>query len=160
VKRVIGVPGDRIHLVNKQLWLNGHMPVETLCDSHPAGNTIRIATTSRWAGRNTDTTRTCTSAPMGMLRDNVVSGELVVPPRLLFRHGGQPRQLSGQPLLGAGAAGNIIGKAGHHFCGRTNAADGRSEGTTTSIISSIWRSTSSPKRAGNNLRLVEGYPLQ
>ncbi len=78
VKRVIGVPGDRIHLENKQVVRNGRhlrepytQHIDPLIDPYrdsfpqPAG----LATTPR--GRD-------------MLRNHVRDGELIVPPGSLF----------------------------------------------------------------------------
>ena len=62
VKRCIGVPGDRIHLVNKQLWLNGRAMdepyvyhkteyIDAYRDNFPASQTAwRVRAGARYAG--------------------------------------------------------------------------------------------------------------
>jgi len=81
VKRVIGLPGDRIRLVNKQVIRNGRRLIEPYTqhidgpgdayrDNFPAGPDL--FTTPR--GRE-------------MLREHVVNGEVVVPPDAFFAMG-------------------------------------------------------------------------
>ena len=47
VKRAIGVPGDHIRLVNKQLMLNGHLVNEPYVSPQPALHRTPTATISR-----------------------------------------------------------------------------------------------------------------
>jgi signal peptidase I len=82
VKRAIGIPGDRIHLVNKQLFLNGHAVSEPYVQHiYPYINEYR------------DNFPAAPPEPgvmqpaMAMLNDNVVNGELVVPPGCVFAMG-------------------------------------------------------------------------
>jgi signal peptidase I len=82
VKRAIGIPGDRIHLVNKQLFLNGHAVNEPYVQHiYPYINEYR------------DNFPAAPPEPgvmqpaMNMLNDNVVNGELVVPPGCVFAMG-------------------------------------------------------------------------
>ena len=101
VKRCIGVPGDRIKLVDKQLILNGHAVnepyvyhkteyIDSYRDNFPSEPNVHVV-----------------DSASDMLNNHVVNGEVVVPAGLLFRHGRQPRFLAGQPLLGLRAAGRI-----------------------------------------------------
>jgi signal peptidase I len=81
VKRAIGLPGDRIKLVRKKLWLNGH-PVnepyavhsssyeESYRDNFPAAPDRQMRPQA-----------------LDMLENNVVDGEVVVPPGFLFAMG-------------------------------------------------------------------------
>jgi len=85
VKRVIGVPGDRIKLVNKQVFLNGRPLNEPYTihmdnylnyrDNFPAGQP-EYASDPQMAARASQ-----------MLREDVVNGELVVPPGNYFAMG-------------------------------------------------------------------------
>jgi len=77
-----GIPGDRIHLVNKQLFLNGHAANEPYVQHiYPYINEYR------------DNFPAAPPEPgvmapaMTMLNDNVVNGELVVPPGCVFAMG-------------------------------------------------------------------------
>jgi len=106
VKRAIGIPGDHIRLVNKQLILNGHAVDEPYVQHiFPYMNQYR------------DNFPAAPPEPgvmepaVAMLTDNVVNGELVVPPGCVFRHGRQPRRFARQPLLGFCAAAEHRGNA-------------------------------------------------
>jgi signal peptidase I len=81
VKRVIGLPGDRLHMVDKQVYINGrkldepyvqHITsyIEPYRDNFPGEPNMLVS-------------------PRGldMLRDHVVNGELVVPPGQYFAMG-------------------------------------------------------------------------
>jgi signal peptidase I len=81
VKRVIGLPGDRIRLVNKQVIRNGRRLIEPYTqhidssidpyrDNFPAGTSWQVS-------------------PRGqeMLRDHMANGEIVVPPDTFFALG-------------------------------------------------------------------------
>jgi signal peptidase I len=81
VKRAIGLPGDRIRILNKQVYLNGQalrepykyhktnflVPYRDTFPGYPAGQVYPRA--------------------INMLRDNVVDGEVVVPPDCYFAMG-------------------------------------------------------------------------
>ncbi len=94
VKRVIGVPGDHVKLINKQVYVNGKALTEPYAihldntlnyrDNFPLGE-------PDYVGDPKMTERT-----YRMLRENVADGELVVPP---------------QPLLGYGATREHHGQA-------------------------------------------------
>ena len=82
VKRAIGVPGDRIRLVAKQLHLNGKtvdepyaVHIQTSADPY-RDNFPSVAPTAPMRPR-----------ALAMLRDHVVNGELVVPPGYVFGMG-------------------------------------------------------------------------
>lgn len=81
VKRVIGLPGDRIRMVDKQVVRNGHPLIEPY--------TQHIA---NWRDPYRDdfpTTPEFSTTPHGrdMFRDYVRNGELTVPPGMLFMMG-------------------------------------------------------------------------
>jgi signal peptidase I len=81
VKRVIGLPGDRIHMENGQVIRNGHRLVEPY--------TQHIATYPDHYRDNFPQSSTVPMFPRGrdMLEHHVVNGELVVPPGMLFALG-------------------------------------------------------------------------
>jgi signal peptidase I len=81
VKRAIGVPGDHIRLVNKQLILNGHAVnepyvkhitsyIDSYRDNFPSQPNSPVA-----------------PGAMDMLENHVVNGEVVVPPGYIFAMG-------------------------------------------------------------------------
>src|SRR3984893_9196691 len=85
VRRVIGLPGDHIKLVNKQVFVKGKPLVEPYTihldnfmnyrDNFPAGEPDYIPDPKMLERAN------------AMLRENVVNGELVVPPANYFAMG-------------------------------------------------------------------------
>jgi len=85
VKRVIGVPGDHVKLINKQVYVNGKALTEPYAihldnslnyrDNFPVGEPD-YAGDSKMSARASE-----------MLRENVVEGELVVPPGSYFAMG-------------------------------------------------------------------------
>ena len=106
VKRAIGIPGDHIRLVNKQLILNGHAVnepyvqhifpyIEPVPRQFPrrAAGAGRDAAGDRHAHRQRGERRAGGAA------------------RLRFRHGRQPRRFARQPLLGFCAAAEHRGNA-------------------------------------------------
>ena len=81
VKRAIGVPGDRIRLVNKQLMLNGHSVNEPYV--------IHTDRLHRFVPRQFPGRARMPMRPpaIDMLQNHVVNGELVVPPGYIFAMG-------------------------------------------------------------------------
>ena len=85
VKRVVGMPGDHIKLVNKQVFINGKAVAEPYAihmdnylnyrDNFPLGEPDYVADPKMLERANQ------------MLRDDVVNGELVVPPGNYFAMG-------------------------------------------------------------------------
>jgi signal peptidase I len=81
VKRAIGLPGDHLRLVNKQLMLNGHLVnepyaihrtsyVDSYRDNFPSSPDVSLPPSA-----------------LDMLQNHVVNGEVVVPPDCLFAMG-------------------------------------------------------------------------
>ena len=82
MKRVIGVPGDHIHIVDKVVYLNGHALTEPY---HPAYRRAHRAL-SRQLPSQPDTDPVVDRAQQ-MLAANVSNGELVVPAGSYFAMG-------------------------------------------------------------------------
>lgn len=104
VKRCMGVPGDRIRIVNKQLYVNGKMLdepyvshkteyVDAYRDNFPSRPDVRI-----YAGAQ------------DMLEHHVVSGEVVVPPDSCFALGDNRDASLDSRYWGFVPRSNLIGK--------------------------------------------------
>ncbi len=104
VKRVIGVPGDRIHIVNKQVYVNGvklnepykyHKTeyIDSYRDNFPGEPNTQIYPPAEV-----------------MLRDNVKNGEVVVPPDSYFAMGDNRDSSLDSRYWGFVPRDNIIGK--------------------------------------------------
>lgn len=88
VKRLIGVPGDRIHLVNGVVWLNGVPQKEPYAAMpHYGGDAEDAPNTQRDDFPAQGTPYGATESWTVDLPSHVVNGELVVPPGYVFAMG-------------------------------------------------------------------------
>jgi signal peptidase I len=152
VKRVIGVPGDRIRLSNKWLVLNGGLPAEPYVthidpnyrpyrDDFPEG-TPDYRPDDRQYER-----------AMAMLRDDVVNGELS-PWAITAIH-------PSTAATGASCRAITSSASRSSFTGRTTRPPKRwPTPASGSTISSTWLSTSHQDPLAPDLRLIHGYPLK
>jgi signal peptidase I len=104
VKRVMGVAGDRIHLENKRVWLNGHMLNEPY-----AVHKTEYLDSYRDNFPNDPNTPIYPGAQR-MLEHNVVNGEVVVPPGYFFAMGDNRDYSLDSRYWGFVPRENIIGK--------------------------------------------------
>ena len=104
VKRVIGIPGDRIRMENGQVIRNGRRLVEPY--------TQHIATDPDHYRDNFPQTATVPAFPRGrdMLENHVVNGELVVPPGMLFALGDNRENSEDSRYWGFVPRAYVIGK--------------------------------------------------
>jgi signal peptidase I len=104
VKRCIGVPGDRIRLINKEVYINGRKLDEPYAihrtdyilpyrDNFPGEPDMQVY-----------------DRGIEMLRNHVVAGELVVPPGQYFAMGDNRDNSSDSRYWGFVPAENIVGK--------------------------------------------------
>jgi signal peptidase I len=160
VKRAIGVPGDHIKLVNKQLWLNGHLVREPYTihitdwydeyrDNFPAGPVSDAQSgDERFARRATE-----------MLHNHVMNGELVVPPGNYFAMGDNRDNSLDSRYFGFVPRENIIGKPSIILW----SYDAPTEDLETYNVHhfvDLAEHFFSKTRWNRSLKLVEGYPLQ
>jgi signal peptidase I len=103
VKRAIGVPGDHIRLVNKQLWLNGH-PVDEPYAVH--STTMIDPYRDNFPGPPNSPLQ---QPAIDMLENHVVNGELVVPPDAIFAMGDNRDDSSDSRYWGFVPRENIVG---------------------------------------------------
>ena len=104
VKRCIGVPGDRIRLVDKKLVLNGHMVdepyvyhkteyIDSYRDNFPSDPNVHVS-----------------ESALDMLTRHVRNGEVVVPPHFVFAMGDNRDSSLDSRYWGFVPRENIIGK--------------------------------------------------
>ena len=157
VKRVIGVPGDRIRLVNKQLVLNGRMSMEPYVthidpyyssyrDNFPIGTPEYRPDAQQY------------ERAMAMLRDDVVNGELVVPKGQYFAMGDNRDNSSDSRYWGLVPRENIIGKP-TIVLWSYDAPTKDLEDCTAHHFVDLAEHFFTRTRWERTMRLVEGYPL-
>jgi len=154
VKRCIGLPGDRIQLVNKQLILNGkavHEPyvyhktqyIESYRDNFPNEPNFHVET-----------------AAQDMLLNHVRNGEVVVPPNCYFAMGDNRDSSLDSRYWGFVPRANVIGKPliiYWSYDAPTAAFTGPTLGWRHLL--DLAEHFPSKTRWSRTLRLIHGYPL-
>jgi len=155
VKRCIGVPGDRIKLVDKKLFLNGHEVnepyvynkteyIDSYRDNFPSEPNVRVV-----------------ESASDMLNNHVVNGEVVVPSGYYFAMGDNRDSSLDSRYWGFVPAGNIIGKPLIIYW----SYDAPTEALSKPMISvdhllDLVQHFPSKTRWRRTFRLIHGYPLK
>jgi len=152
VKRVMGIPGDHLRLVNKVVYLNGKALEEPYVQHTPGIDPYRD---------NFPTTPFGPVYPpaMEMLQRNVENGELVVPPGQYFAMGDNRDNSSDSRYWGFVPRENIIGKPLVIFWSyntSTEALSGYSLDHFFDLAVNFFKKT----RWERTFKLVRGYPVQ
>jgi signal peptidase I len=156
VKRAIGLPGDHIKLVNKQLILNGHTVNEPyVVHKTPYIDPYRDDFPS--AEPNTQ----LPESAMDMLEHHVVNGEVVVPPGYLFAMGDNRDNSSDSRYWGFVPRENIVGTPAIIYWSFEAPTEDLTNpnigiGHIVDIIAHFFTKT----RWSREFKLIHGYPLQ
>jgi signal peptidase I len=153
VKRCIGVPGDRIHLVDKKLWLNGK-PVDEPYVYHKTeyldqyrDNFPREPNVSVVDGAH------------DMLANHVEGGDVVVPPGYYFAMGDNRDSSLDSRYWGFVPRENIIGKPLVIYW----SYDATTDALTTIGVDhflDLIKNFPTKTRWSRTFRLIHGYPLK
>jgi signal peptidase I len=155
VKRCIGVPGDRIRLVNKQLYLNGEAVqepyvyhksemIDSYRDNFPGEPNVRVP-----------------DAAIDMLTNHVRNDEVVVPPGSYFAMGDNRDSSLDSRYWGFVPRGNIIGKPLIIYW----SYDASTEALSKPMMSvdhllDLVQHFPTKTRWTRTFRLIRGYPLK
>src|SRR5262249_42448502 len=154
VKRVMGIPGDHIHLVNKQVYLNGKALTEPYVqhvfpDPDPYRDNFPTAPPD---GPVYD-------RALEMLRNHVVHGELVVPPDFYFAMGDNRDNSLDSRYWGFVPRENIIGKPLLIFWSYDAPTEDLVDYTANHFVD-LAKNFFVKTRWERTLKLVRGYPVQ
>jgi signal peptidase I len=154
VKRLIGLPGDRVRLVNKQLVLNGKAVAEpyvyhgtdyidSFRDNFPGPPNVRVV-----------------PAALDMLAHHVENGEIVVPPGSYFAMGDNRDFSLDSRYWGFVPRANIIGKPWLIYWSYQAPTDDFTEtGFGLRHVADMLLHFPSKTRWDRSFRVIRGYPL-
>jgi signal peptidase I len=154
VKRCIGVPGDRIHLVDKQLWLNGrpidepyvyHKTeyVDSYRDNFPSEPNVHLQPGAR-----------------DMLAHHVLDGDVLVPEGHYFAMGDNRDYSSDSRYWGFVPRGNIIGKPLIVYWSYDAPTDALAGPFALDHLLDMVLHFPTKTRWSRTFQLIHGYPLK
>jgi len=155
VKRVMGVAGDHLHLVNKQVYLNGHALnepyvvhkldyIDSYRDNFPSDPNTMIYPPAQT-----------------MLEHNVQGGDVVVPPGYFFAMGDNRDQSLDSRYWGFVPRGNIIGKPlVIYWSYEASTEDLSNPAVTVSHLIDVILHFPTKTRWSRTLKLLHSYPVQ
>jgi signal peptidase I len=155
VKRVMGVPGDRIHLQAKQVWLNGHQLnepyvvhkldyIDSYRDNFPSEPNTPIFPPAQ-----------------AMLEHNVQGGDVVVPEGHYFAMGDNRDQSLDSRYWGFVPRENIIGKPlVIYWSYDASTSDLSDPSVTVQHLIDVVIHFPTKTRWSRTLRLIHSYPVQ
>jgi signal peptidase I len=153
VKRVMGVPGDRIHLVNKVVYLNGKPLTEPYAQHiFPNPDPYRDNFPTEPDGPVYDRAKQ-------MLAEHVQNGELVVPPGSYFAMGDNRDNSLDSRYWGFVPRENIIGKPLLIFWSY-DAPTADLVGYSSDHFIDLAKNFFFKTRWDRELKLIRGYPVQ
>jgi len=154
VKRVMGVPGDRIHIVNKVVYLNGKPLLNEPYAQHifPNPDPYRDNFPTEPDGPVYDRAKQ-------MLAEHVQNGELVVPPDSYFAMGDNRDNSLDSRYWGFVPRENIIGKPLLIFWSY-DAPTADLVGYSSDHFIDLAKNFFFKTRWDRELKLVRGYPVQ
>jgi signal peptidase I len=155
VKRVMGVPGDHIRLMNKQVYLNGHALVEPY-----------VVHKLDYIDSYRDNFPSEPNAPLfppaqAMLERDVKNGEVVVPPNHYFAMGDNRDQSLDSRYWGFVPRENIIGKPLVIYWSYEASTDDLSNPSVTiPHLIDVVIHFPTKTRWSRTLRFIHSYPVQ
>jgi signal peptidase I len=153
VKRLMGVPGDRIRIRDKVVWVNSHALVEPYAQHvFPGLEPYRDNFPSEPSGPVVD-------RALQMLANNVVNGELVVPPGNYFAMGDNRDNSLDSRYWGFVPRENIIGKPLVIFWSY-DAPTEEWVGNSGSHYADLAKNFFFKTRWNRTLKLVRGVPIE
>ena len=154
VKRVMGVPGDHLKVVDKELYLNGKRLVEPYARHiFPGLEPYRDNFPSR--GR----AALCMTALSRCWRSTLVDGELVVPPDSYFVMGDNRDDSLDSRYWGFVPRENIIGKPLLIFWSYDAPTEDLVDYTTNHFVD-LAKNFFTKTRWNRELKLLRGYPVE
>jgi signal peptidase I len=156
VKRVIGVPGDHIHLVNKVVYLNGH-PLTEPYVQHIFPNIQPYRDNFPNAAPTPD--EPVQERALQMIAHHVWNGDLVVPPESYFAMGDNRDNSLDSRYWGFVPRENIIGKPLLIFWSYNASTEDLVDFTANHFID-LATHFFTKTRWDRELKLVRGYPIQ
>jgi len=155
VKRVMGVPGDHLHLMNKEVFLNGHKLnepyvvhkldyIDSYRDNFPSEPNTPIFPPAQ-----------------AMLEHNVQGGDVVVPPGYYFAMGDNRDQSLDSRYWGFVPRENIIGKPLIiYWSYDASTSDLSDPSVTAQHLFDVVIHFPTKTRWSRTLRLIHSYPVQ